>query len=150
MLHIAADLNMKFGSHLGDLSRILLSEAGDDASDQILLTRFLEQEYTRHESELEHESLSVVSKAFCYLQTVFASAAPDSRTPQKVFKELNDFEMKIAERQQECLQEQERQREQDRQRDQEGEVLESKQELECKLEQIAHELKEIQMKFEDS
>ena len=83
MLHIAADLNMKFGSHLGDLSRILLSEPGDDASDQILLTRFLEQEYTRHESELEHESLSAVSKAFCYLQTVFASTAPDSGTPQK-------------------------------------------------------------------
>jgi len=63
---------------------------------------------------------------------------------------LNDFEMKIAERQQECLQEQERQREQDRQRNQEREVLESKQELECKLEQGAHELKEIQMKIEDS
>jgi len=144
LLRVAADLNMQFAHlHLADFARCLLSEAGDDTTDQSLLTNFLEQEYTRHESELEYKSLGVVSSAFCYLQSVIGSAALDDGEPLQVIEKMKDFEMTVADRCRERKQERARGRERDRQR----KGVESEQELEDAV-RLEQELKESEMKVE--
>ena len=90
LLCVAADLSMQFArSHLGDVARCLLSEVEVDTTDRSLSTSFLEQEYTRYESELEHKSLGAVSNAFRYLQTLLRSAALDDGSPQQVLTVCN-------------------------------------------------------------
>ena len=107
MLCVASSLKMQFAPQiLGDFARCLLFEAGDDTKDQSLLTYFLVHEYNRYESELERKTFSAISMSFCYLQTVMRPAALHGGAPQEVAKQMNEFELNIAQRS--------RQREQDR------------------------------------
>jgi len=108
VLYVIADLNMQFTrSLLSEFARCLLSKAEDSVTTQSVLTKFLEQEYTRYQLKLEYEytSLCEVSSAFRYLQSIMEPAVADGGLPHQVAEELKGFEMKVTERSQDRNQE---------------------------------------------